>query len=108
MKPTSAISVVAAVLLASATWAGSEASMTDRVQQLTTGESYQVAQTCSGAGSKYCYPGSIAGGGCYNPSYSRCWEGMICPNGFRICTVDQKGYPTPYCYEPSKPNTCRE
>lgn len=102
------LTAISAICVSGMALAGAEADPKERIKSLTAGDTYQMAQNCSGAGSKYCYPGSIASGGCYNPGYSRCWEGMICPIGFRICTVDQKGYPTPYCYEPSKPNTCRE
>lgn len=110
MLKTALTAIVATIGLTGAalagTGTGAPADVLERLQAVSDG-SFQMAQSCSG-GSKYCYPGSIAGGGCYNPAYSRCWEGMICPNGQRICTVDQKGYPTPYCYDPSLPNTCRQ
>lgn len=108
MKTKAIIAAFAAVVVAGSAWAGAGDTLKERLGQTNADGVYQLAQSCSGAGSRYCSPGSIAAGGCYNPAYSRCHEGMICPNGHRICTVDQKGYPTPYCYDPSRPNTCRE
>nr|WP_319947129.1 hypothetical protein [uncultured Shimia sp.] len=99
------LAIAATVLVAGSATAGTEVTPQERLERLGTDGAYQIAQNC-GSGNSYCSAGSLGPGGCYSGVYAFCADGMICNRGWSICTVDTAGGRVPYCYEPSKPNTC--
>ena len=68
-----------------------------------------VAQNSCPSGTMVCGAGALGPGGCYNPGYARCWQGMVCRAGESICTVDKNtNARVPSCYNAALPNTCRQ
>ena len=72
-------------------------------QKFAQGQAQQPPISCpSGMGVTACLPGQYGPGGCYNPAYAYCTQGIVCSNSMRVCVNGQNST----CYLPPY-GTCR-
>lgn len=72
-------------------------------QQISQGVPQQTPTSCpSGLGVIACQAGQYGPGGCYNPAYAYCTQGIICSNNMRVCPNGQNST----CYLPPY-SSCR-
>ena len=88
---------ITAMCFAGAAMAGAEADPKERLNRLSSAESYQIAQSC-GSGMSVCSPGNYGPGGCYKPGYATCTAGLVCTGGMVACAPSNGAQP--YCYKP--------
>ena len=98
-----ALGFVGVLGFGSAGFASTELTPSDQIRQLA-GQSgaYRVVQSCPYSGTIACAPGPQGPGGCYNPSYAECAEGLICTGGMKVCYPSNGA--SAFCYAPQNGN----